>query len=141
MRSPERMKVSRSKATLTTLVAAGLLSSLLPLSGAAAAGRIKVGRSGPLRPGPRPRVVVAVPDSFTNPYHDFFHAGSPIYKNSKPSSVTPAVLKEFGIGKDNIITLTRTGNFAADFAKDKAQFDNIEKGQPYWFKGTNLLGV
>lgn len=133
------MKVSRSKATLTALVGAAVLAALLPLGAAAAVERTTP--VGPPRKLPKPRVVVAVPDSFTNPYHDFFHAGSPIYKNSKPSSVTPAVLKEFGIGKDNIITLTRTGNFAADFAKDKAQFDRIEKGEPYWFKGTNLIGV
>ena len=132
------MRVSRSKATLTALVGAVLVASLLPLEGAAAAERtLPAGPPGNFDS----RVVVAVPDSFTNPYHDFFHAGSPIYKNSKPSSVTPSVLKEFGIGKSNIIKLTRTGNFAADFAKDKAKFDKIKKGEPYWFKGTNLIGV
>ncbi|MBA2726077.1 MAG: hypothetical protein H0U53_08815, partial [Actinobacteria bacterium] len=40
-----------------------------------------------------------------------------------------------------IITLTRTGNFAADYAHDKAQFDKIKKGEPYWFKGTNVIGI
>ena len=134
------MKVSRAKATLAALVGAALFSSLLPVSGAAASPRI-VGKLSDAYSPREARVVVAVPDSFTNPYHDFFYAGSPIYKKSKPSSVTPAVLREFGIGKSNIITLTRTGNFAADFAKDKAKFDRIEKGEPYWFKGTNLIGI
>ena len=132
------MKASRSKATLTALVGVAVLASLLPLQAANAAVRPPAGRGAKAA---QPRVVVAVPDSFTNPYHEFFHAGSAIYKNSKPSSVTPAVLKEFGIDKDNIITLTRTGNFAEDFAKDKAQFDKIEKGEPYWFKDTNLIGI
>ena len=89
----------------------------------------------------RPRVVVAVIDTGVNPYHEYFHARGPLYKSSRPSSVTPDVLKEFGIGKDQIIKVTRTGNFAADYAKDIKQFDKIKKGEPYWFKGTNLIGV
>lgn len=90
---------------------------------------------------PKARVVVAVIDTGMNPYHEYFHARGPLYKNSKPSSVTPAVLKEFGIGKSNIIEVTRTGDFAKDFAKDKKQFDKIDKGEPYWFKGTNVIGI
>lgn len=89
----------------------------------------------------KPRVVVAVIDSGVNPYHEYFHAHGPLYRDSKPSSVTPAVLEEFGIRKRNIIKVTRTGNFAKDYAKDKAQFDRIKNGEPYWFKGTNLIGV
>jgi hypothetical protein len=87
------------------------------------------------------RVVVAVIDSGINPYHEYFHARGSLYRGSQPSSVTPAVLKEFGIGKGQIIKITRTGNFAADFAKDKKKFDRIKKGQPYWFKGTNIIGI
>src|SRR5688500_16153765 len=87
------------------------------------------------------RVVVAVIDTGFNPYHEYFHARGTLYGDSKPSSVTPAVLKEFGIGKDQIIKVHRTGNFAADFAKDKKQFDKIKKGEAYWFKGTNVIGV
>lgn len=92
-------------------------------------------------PKPKPRVVVAVIDTGINPYHEYFNAGGPLYGKGKPSSVTPDVLREFGIGKDQIITLTRTGNFAADYAKDKKQFDKIKRGEPYWFKGTNLIGI
>jgi len=91
--------------------------------------------------GRKPRVVVAVIDSAVNPYHEAYHAGGTLYKGTKPSSVTPAVLDEFGIDKDHIISLTRTGNFFADFAKDKAKFDAIEAGEPYWFKGTNVIGI
>lgn len=90
---------------------------------------------------PKPRVVVAVVDDGINPYHEYFHAGGTLYKKGAPTSVTPAVLKEFGIDKDHIIKVTRTGNFAADFAKDKAQFEKIEKGEPYWFEGTNMIGI
>jgi hypothetical protein len=89
----------------------------------------------------KPRVVVAVVDSAVNPYHEFFHAGGSLYKRSAPSSVDRKVLKEFGIDKKHIIRPTRTGNFEKDFAKDKAQFDRIKKGQPYWFEGTNVLGI
>lgn len=88
-----------------------------------------------------PRVVVAVIDTGINPYHQYFNTGGSLYKDARPSSVTPAVLKEFGIDEDHIITLTRTGNFAADFAKDKAQFAAIEQGEPYWFEGTNVIGI
>lgn len=89
----------------------------------------------------KPRVVVAVIDSAPNPYHEFFHEGGPLYKKSTPSSVTPEVLKEFGIDKDHVIRVTRTGNFELDFKKDKARFDAIEEGEPYWFAGTNIIGV
>ncbi len=139
------MQRSTSRATLIAVVGAALVVSLLPMGSAAAAvndvAASKAGRAGGRGKASQARVVVAVPDSFSNPYHEFFHAGGPLYKKSKPSSVTPAVLKEFGIKKSNIITLTRTGNFVKDFAKDKAQFDNIKKGQPYWFEGTNLIGI
>lgn len=89
----------------------------------------------------KPRVVVAVVDTGINPYHEFFNAGGTVYGKSKPNSVTPAVLKEFGIDKAHTITLSRTGDFAADFAKDSDQFDKIKKGEPYWFKGTNVIGI
>jgi hypothetical protein len=90
---------------------------------------------------PQPRVVVAVIDSGFNAYHEYFHGGGPLYGSSGPSSVTPAVLKEFGIDEDHVIRVERTGNFAEDFAKAKAEFEKIEKGEPYWFAGTNVIGV
>jgi hypothetical protein len=95
----------------------------------------------PRRAAAKPRVVVAVIDSGINPYHEYFHAGGTLYGKTAPTSVTPAVLKEFGIDEDHIIRVTRTGNFAADFAKDKAQFDKIKRGEPYWFEGTNIIGI
>lgn len=115
---------------------AAILSTALLLNLAAppasAAGRRAAGK---------PRVVVAVVDSGINPYHEYFHRGGPLYGQAKASSVTRAVLREFGIDKDHIIKITRTGDFAADFAKDHAQFEDIEKGEPYWFKGTNVIGI
>jgi hypothetical protein len=114
------------------LTAATLALPLLP--GAAQA-------LSPVPPAPIPRVVVAVIDTGFNPYHEYFHKGGTLYGNKAPSSVTPAVLKEFGIDKDHIIRVRRTGDFASDFAKAKAQFDAIEKGEPYWFAGTNVIGV
>ena len=90
---------------------------------------------------PTPRVVVAVIDSAPNPYHEFFHAGGSLYGASAPSSVTPEVLAEFGIDDSHIIRLTRTGDFANDFAADRAQFDAIRSGEPYWFEGTNIIGI
>ncbi|MGH2711043.1 MAG: S8/S53 family peptidase [Actinomycetota bacterium] len=94
-----------------------------------------------VEPEPVPRVVVAVIDSAPNPYHESLHMGGSVYGGSAPSSVTPDVLDEFGIDEDHIIEVTRTGNFTADFAQDKAEFDAIEAGEPYWFKGTNLIGI
>lgn len=121
----------RTSASIAALVAAlGLLVALLPAS--AGAGTRSKGTA---------RVVVGVIDSGINPYHEYFHAGGPLYKKDRPSSVTPAVLREFGINKDHIIRVTRTGDFAADFAKDKRQFAKIEKGEPYWFAGTNIIGI
>lgn len=121
---------SRGSNLLAALVAAAITLALLPPVPAEAKAS-----------GGKPRVVVAVPDSAVNPYHEFFHAGGSLYGRSKPSSVTPQVLKEFGIKKEHIIRLTRTGDFAADFAKDSEQFDKIKEGQPYWFEGTNVIGV
>ena len=93
------------------------------------------------KPKAEPRVVVAVIDTGFNAFHEYFYEGGPLYGNRAPSSVTPAVLKEFGIGKDQIIRVRRTGNFGEDFAKAKAQFEAIEEGQPYWFAGTNVIGI
>jgi hypothetical protein len=120
----------RSRA-LGALAVAAVVLALLPVAArpAVAGGKGK------------PRVVVAVVDSAVNPYHEFFHVGGSPYKNGRPSSVTPQVLKEFGIDKDHIIYLTRTGDFTADFAADKAQFEAIEAGEPYWFHGTNVIGI
>ncbi len=110
------------------VTAAALVAALMPAPAA-------VGSS---TPGGA-RVVVAVVDSGFNAYHEYFHAGGPLYKDSAPSSVTPAVLREFGIDKNHIITVKRTGDFAKDF--DKKQFSKIKRGEPYWFKGTNVIGI
>ena len=115
---------------ICALVGAAVLAALVPVP---AAGRTAKKSA--------PRVVVAVIDTGFNAYHEYFYGGGPLYKDETPSSVTPAVLREFGIGKDQIISVKRTGNFAADFARDKEQFTKIERGKPYWFKGTNVIGI
>ncbi len=130
MSSPTRTR-PRPLRLLAALAVAALLASLAQAPAGA----------GPRPSRAKPRVVVAVIDTGINPYHEYFHARGTLYKDSAPSSVTPAVLREFGIDKDHVIKITRTGNFTADFAKDKAQFDRIERGEPYWFKGTNIIGV
>lgn len=89
----------------------------------------------------QPRVVVAVVDSAPNPFHEFFRAGSSLYATSAPTAVTPDVLAEFGIDDSHIIDVETTGDFTADFARVKPQFDAIRRGEPYWFKGTNIIGV
>lgn len=92
--------------------------------------------------GPDSRVVVAVIDSGINPYHVFYNAGSPIYPAGKPpSSVTPAVLAEFGVLPGCQLTLTRTGNFASDFAADTASglWTRAAACNVVWFTGTNVL--
>lgn len=127
------------------LLAAPLVLGTLPLAAAAPGGNGKDNAPGQLRKAaaaepeqepvaPAARVVVADVDSGVNPYHDAYHDDS-------PSSVTPDVLAEFGIGEAQIFTLTRTGDLAADFAADQAKWDAIEPGTPYWFEGTNLLGI
>lgn len=80
------------------------------------------------------RVVVADIDTGVNPYHEFFYVG-------ENSSVTPEVLAEFGIDQSHVISLTRTGDFAADYAADKAKWDAVKVGEPYWFEGTNIIGI
>jgi hypothetical protein len=83
---------------------------------------------------PDSRVVVAVIDSGVNPFHEFFDTG-------EQSSVTPDVLAEFGIGEAEIIDIPRTGDFFSDFDAVKEQFAAIKRGVPYWFRGTNVIGV
>lgn len=80
------------------------------------------------------RVVVADIDSGINPYHEFFYTGA-------ESSVTPDVLAEFGIDESHIIRLTRTGDFAADYAADAEQWAAVREGEPYWFEGTNIIAI
>lgn len=80
------------------------------------------------------RVVVGVIDSGINPYHEFFQV--------ETSSVTPEVLAEFGVGADQVVTLTRTGDPVADYETDKALvWDSIKPGTPYWFTGTNIIAA
>jgi len=86
-------------------------------------------------------VVAVVEGGHTNPYHEFFHAGGSLYGSGAPASVTPEVLEEFGIDEDHIIRLTRTGNFAADFAADQAEWAKVTVGEPFWFEGTNIIGI
>jgi hypothetical protein len=125
---------------LVPLAAAGFL--LVPLAGVSAA---LTAPELPLLPEsdtapveeettPDSRVVVAVVDSATNPYHEFFDVGG-------DSTVTPDVLAEFGIDDRQTISLTRTGDFSADYAADRAQWDAVEIGKPYWFEGTNVIGI
>jgi len=87
------------------------------------------------------RVVVAVIDSAINPYHEALYAGGSLYPGTAPRAVTPAVLAEFGIDANHILTLTRTGNFAADVAADAAQWRKVRRGEHYWVRGTNLILV
>jgi len=88
------------------------------------------------------RVTVAVIDTAINPYHSFFHFGGEPYTTQAPSSVTPEVLAAFGIDQAHQIQLTRTGNFEADYAADKARvWDRIVPGELYWFKGTNIIAA
>lgn len=88
------------------------------------------------------QVTVAVIDSGINPYHEFFNAGGEPYTTSAPSSVTPEVLAAFGIDDDHILNLTRTGNFANDYAADKATiWDRIRPGELYWVRGTNIIAA
>lgn len=87
------------------------------------------------------RVIVSVLDTGILPYHEYYYAGSPIYAASAPSAVTPAVLADLGIDAAHQIELTRTGNFAADYAADAAIWSNIQRGELYWFKGTNIIAA
>ena len=87
------------------------------------------------------RVIVGVMDSATNPYHDFFYAGSEIYPEHAPTAVTPAVLAELGVKPENQIELTRTGDIAADIEADAAIWSRVKRGELVWFKGTNLLAI
>jgi hypothetical protein len=81
--------------------------------------------------GSEPRVVVAVIDSAINPYHEFFYR--------QPVRVTEALLQAFDVPPSRRITLTRTGNAAADIAADAAFWSQVERGKSYYFVGTNLI--
>lgn len=124
-----RVLVALTAAASAAAVALPVAATVLP--GAAAA------------PAKSPaRVVVADIDSGVNPYHEAYYAGGGPYAGRKgPSSVTPALLKELGIGPSQVLALTRTGSFKDDFAADAAQWAKVKRGVPYWFKGTNLVGI
>lgn len=80
-----------------------------------------------------PRVVVGIIDTAINPYHEFFYR--------HPSSVTDEVLAEFAVLPENVVELTRTGDFESDFAADAAFWDRVERGVPYHFVGTNIIAT
>jgi hypothetical protein len=79
----------------------------------------------------RPRVVVADLDSAINPYHSFYYA--------RPSSVTREVLAALGVKPENVVKLTRTGNFVADIAADAGFWSRVKRGEAYHFLGTNII--
>lgn len=81
----------------------------------------------------RPRVVVAVLDSAINPYHDFYY--------QRPSSVTKEVLEELGVKPENVVKLTRTGDFASDRFADAGFWNRVERGDLYHFAGTNIIAT
>ena len=89
----------------------------------------------------QPRVVVADIDSAINPYHDLFYRDGPLYGDAVPSAVTQEVLELFGVPPQNVVTLTRTGNFANDVAADQAFWDSVVPGQLYHFRGTNIIAT
>jgi hypothetical protein len=100
------------------------------------------GDDGAEEPTPAARVVVAAIDSAINPYHGFFHhGGDGPYADTPPSAVTPEVLAELGVGPDQVLHLTRTGDMDADLAADADQWARVEPGVLYWFAGTNVLGI
>ena len=89
----------------------------------------------------KPRVIVGVIDSAINMYHDFYYQGGPNYPDRAPDSVTPEVLAELGVKPENHVTLTRTGDIAADIETDRAFWDSVQRGELYWFKGTNVIAA
>ena len=94
----------------------------------------------PVNPGAA-RTVVADLDSAINPYHSAFYAGGLYYPTSAPQAVTQEVLDELGVAPENVVQLTRTGNFEADFAADKAFWDRVQPQTPYHFLGTNIIAT
>jgi len=89
-----------------------------------------------------PRTVVSVIDSGVNPYHAFYHAGSPIYPiGAEPTAVSLPVLQDFGIEPDCAINLKRTGDFAADYQADvdSGLWEQASICDMVWFVGTNVL--
>jgi hypothetical protein len=79
------------------------------------------------------RVVVGVIDDGFNPLHDFFAVDE--------TSVTPDVLAEFGIGADQIIDVSHTGDFWERLDRIEDDLQQIQRGVPYWFRGTNVIGI
>lgn len=136
--------MSRTPLTLAAaLLALPIVAGVLPSAaagpdnpkaarGAEASGKT-VAAEEPTTDAAASRVVVAVVDSGVNPYHDAYY--------DDPASVTPEVLAELGVAPENQVQLTRTGDFAADFAADSAFWESVQPGTPYWFQGTNLVGI
>jgi hypothetical protein len=81
----------------------------------------------------RPRVIVADIDTAINPYHDFYY--------QRPSSVTQEVLDELRVKPENVVRLTRTGDFAADIAADAGFWARVQRGELYHFAGTNIIAT
>lgn len=128
MRPLPRHPLSLAALLLTVPVVLGVL----PGAVAAPPAKACKGASCPARPAaPVARVVVADVDSGINPYHEAYYRGA--------SEVTPAVLAEF----PGVVTkrLTRTGDVARDLAADRPFWQSVALGRPYWFEGTNVIGI
>jgi hypothetical protein len=53
--------------------------------------------------------------------------------------VTREVLTALGVKPENVVRLTRTGNFAADIAADSGFWSRVKRGEKYHFVGTNII--
>lgn len=135
------MKAKLTLVAASALLLTGCLESSAP---GGKAGPVVV-TGGDCNKTPEIRVVVADIDSAFNPYHEFFHAGSAIYPNCTPSSVTPEVLAALGIPPENVIEVTRSGNIVKDKKADEAIWKGIRpsasatRPKLYWYKGTNVI--
>lgn len=126
---PVRLRLTPAIAALAALAAVAAAPAVLPDRAAVTASEA-IEDGGPTTSDPdqpAPRVVVAPVDTGINPYHEFFAV--------EESRVTPDVLAEFGIEEDHIIDLGES--YLADAAA--GVYDNIVAGEPYWFRGTNII--
>lgn len=138
---PLRTALSGTASASTRALLTGMLLLGLSACVAETTGPTDDGQPERALAGSEPRVVVSIVDSAINPYHAYFYAGSEIYADMPPSSITPAVLAELGVDPQDSVRLTRSGDIEADKAADTAFWDQVEHGRPYWFEGSNIVAI
>ncbi|MGB0651888.1 MAG: PKD domain-containing protein [Thermoplasmatota archaeon] len=82
----------------------------------------------------QPHVVVGVPDSGINPYHE-------VYRRPELTEHPCTYIEDYPCNIPALELTLGTSNWHAAFEADRAKWEAIRPGDRYWIPGTNIIGA